>query len=175
MRKLIVAATLCGLLGSGTAIARKPAESGTPAQIKGLLACRALADPSQRLACFDRETASIDQALTTKNLVVVDRERANATRRSLFGFALPDFGGLFGDDEKDELKEIQSTVASARRNVEGGWMITLADGSVWSQTDYTPVALAPRKGDKIVVKRRALGSYTLAIGNQPGVRVRRVS
>jgi hypothetical protein len=173
MRYVLVAAAVCGMVGAGPAAARKPVETGTPGQIKGLLACRAITDAAQRLSCFDRETAGIDQALTAKNLVVVDREQANAARRSLFGFSLPSFGGLFGG-EQDEVKQLDSTVASARRNVEGGWTVTLADGSVWTQTDDTPVALAPRKGDKILVRRRALGSYTLAIGSQPGVKVRRI-
>ena len=173
MRYLMVAAAVCGLLAAGPASARKPVETGTPAQIKALLACRAMADPAQRLSCFDRETAGIDRALASKDLVVVDKQKASEARRSLFGFSVPSFGSLFGGDE-DEISQIDSTVASARRNVEGGWTVTLADGSVWSQTDDTPVALAPRKGDKITVRRRALGSYTLAIGKQPGVKVRRV-
>jgi hypothetical protein len=173
MRNLCFAAALCALLAAGPAIARKPVATGTPAQIKSLLACRAMTDAAQRLSCFDRESAGIDQALSAKSLVVVDREQADKTRRSLFGFNLPDFGGLFSDGA--DISEINSTVTRAQRNVEGGWMVTLADGSVWTQTDDTPVALAPRPGDKILVKRRALGSYTLAIGKQPGIKVRRVS
>jgi len=113
------------MLASGPAAARKPVQTGTPEQVKGLLACRGLTDSAQRLACFDRESAAMDQAITAKNLVVVDREQANAARRSLFGFSLPSFGGLLGGDE-DEVKQIDSTVASARRNVEGGWTVALA-------------------------------------------------
>jgi len=174
MRYLLVAVAICGLLASGPSAARKPVPTGTPEQIKGLLACRAIPDAAQRLSCFDRETAGIDQALTAKNLVVVDREQANAARRSLFGFSLPSFSGLFGGDE-DEVKQVDSSVASSRRNVEGGWTVTLADGSTWTQSDDTPLALAPRRGDKIVVRRRALGSYTMAVAGQPGVKVRRIS
>lgn len=173
MKKFVVAATVCGLLASGPLLARKPAQTGTPAQVKSLLACRAIADSAQRLACFDRETAGMDKALASKDLVVVDREEANAARRSLFGFSMPTFGGLFGGDE-DQVKELDSSITKVGRNPEGGWTLTLADGSVWTQSDDSMIVLAPRNGDKVLVRRRALGSYTLSVRGQPGVKVKRI-
>jgi hypothetical protein len=50
----------------------------------------------------------------------------------------------------------------------------LVDGSLWTQTDDTPVALPPRHGDKVIVKRGTLGSYFLRLGNQPGFKVKRI-
>ena len=66
--------------------------------------------------------------------MVIDKARANQAKRSLFGFSVPSFGGLFGGNE-DDIKQIESTVASVSRNAEGGWLLKLADGSVWSQID----------------------------------------
>jgi len=173
-RKIILAAAAGALLSTTVSAApRKPATTSTPAQIQRLLGCRALADAAQRLACFDRETSALDQAMARKDLVVIDRERATAARRSLFGFSVPSFGGLFGGDE-NEVKEIQSTVANVARNPEGGWTIKLADGSTWTQTDDSPIALRPERGQKIVVRRGTLGSFRLSINGQPGVRVKRI-
>jgi len=73
-----------------------------------------------------------------------------------------------------DLNQIEGTVAGVTQNADGGWIIKLADGSVWSQTDDTPVALDPRRGDKITVKRGALGSYFVKIGNQPGFKAKRI-
>lgn len=173
MRKTMVCAAACGLLMSGVAAARKAPDTGTPEQIRKLLACRAVADPAQRLACFDGASSGIDKALAARDLVVVDREGANAARRSLFGFSLPSFGGLLGGDD-DAIKEIESTLTALARNPEGGWTFKLADGSTWTQTDDVMLALAPRKGDKIKVKRRSLGSFTLTVNSQAGVRVKRI-
>ena len=53
-------------------------------------------------------------------------------------------------------------------------MVKLADGSTWSQTDSTTVAVAPRRGDKVVVKRGSLGAFFLRLNGQPGVRVKRI-
>ena len=173
-RKIILAAAAGALLSTTVSAApRKPATTSTPAQIQRLLGCRALADAAQRLACFDRETSALDQAMARKDLVVIDRERATAARRSLFGFSVPSFGGLFGGDE-NEVKEVQSTVAGVARNPEGGWTIKLADGSTWTQTDDSPIALRPERGQKIVVRRGTLGSFRLSINGQPGVRVKRI-
>jgi hypothetical protein len=153
---------------------RKPTTTGTPAQIQRLLGCRALSDAAQRLACFDRETSALDQAMARKDLVVIDRERATAAKRSLFGFSVPSFGGLLGGDGKDDVKEIQSTITGIGRNPEGGWSIKLADGSTWTQTDDTPIIMRPARGQKVVVRRGVLGSFRLSVNGQPGVKVKRI-
>ena len=56
---------------------------------------------------------------------------------------------------------------------EGGWVIKLADGSVWSQTDDWP-GLDARPGKKVVVKRGTLGSFWLSIAGQNGIKVKRI-
>lgn len=174
MTKILLAAAAATALAGSPAAAQKAGEATTPSQVQRLLACRSIADAGQRVQCYDREAAVIDQALTKKDLVVVDRATVNATRRSLFGFSVPNFGNLLGNDA-EEVKEIQSTVARAtNRGIALGWTVILADGSSWSQTDDSPIALAPRKGDKVVVRRGSLGSYNLSVAGQPAVKVRRI-
>lgn len=173
-RKIILVATAAALLSTpATAAQRRAATTETPAMVQRLLACRALADAAQRLACFDRETTALSQAVARRDVVVIDRQRVTAARRSLFGFSVPSFGGLFGGDE-NEVKEIQSTVAGVGRNPEGGLTIKLADGSTWSQTDDAPLALRPERGQKVVVRRGLLGSFRLSVGGQPGIKVKRI-
>ena len=164
---------LVALGASAPGLARERAEPGTPAQVERLLACRSVTDTTLRLACFDRETGAMAAAVASKDLVVVDRQRAAAARRSLFGFSVPNFGGLFGNSDKDAIKEIAGLVETAGRNGDGGWTIGLADGSIWTQSDSTTLGLAPRRGDKVTVQRGALGSYYLRVGRQPGIKVRR--
>jgi hypothetical protein len=173
MSKFPLFAGVCALVATATAAsAAPPVAVGTPAQVQRLMDCRALSEASQRLACFDRESASMATAIQTKNLVFVDREKARAAKRSLFGFSIPDFGGLFGGGD-DEVKQIDSTIRSAGHNAEGGLLITLADGSVWSQTDDYQ-GLDPRPGEKVTVKRGTLGSFWLSIPGQSGIKVKRV-
>ena len=51
----------------------------------------------------------------------------------------------------------------------------LADGSRWTQMDGKVLALSPRNGEKVVVKKGALGAYFLSVERQPGVKVKRIN
>jgi hypothetical protein len=168
----MIAAALV-LTATGAAGARAPVATGTPASVQALLACRSIADATQRLACYDRETGTVAQALSKKDLVVIDKARATAAKRSLFGFSVPDFGGIFGGDE-DQVKEISSTVTGFGHNADGGWIIKLADGSTWSQTDDAMLGLPPERGQKVVVHRGSFGAFFLRLNGQPGFKVKRV-
>lgn len=173
MRGFFVIMGAGAMVFASTAQAQRRVETGTPAQIQRLMACRAIASAEGRLACFDRETGAMEQAIASKDLVFIDREKARAASRSLFGFSIPNFGGLFGGDE-NEVKSIESTVTRSGRNVDGGWIFYLADGSVWTQTDDWPLGLPPEKGDKVVVSKGMLGSFRLRLNKQPEIKVKRI-
>lgn len=150
---------------------KRPAE--TPPQVNALLACRSVTGSAERLACYDRAAASIGDAVAKEELVVFDREGVRKTKRGLFGFSIPNLG-VFGDDDQTEIKQIEGTIASYGTNADGGYIFRLADGTRWSQMDDKVIAIPPRNGEKVIVKRGVLGSYMLAVGKQPGVKVRRV-
>ena len=169
---LILIAGMAATLATAAGARSTPA-TGTPAAVQSLLACQSITDAGQRLSCFDKAAQGLSDAMNKKELVVVDRARANEAKRSLFGFSIPNFGALFGSGD-EQVNQIESTVAAAFENGYEGWTIKLADGSTWQQTDGTAVALPPRRGDKVVVKRGTMGSYFLKLGSQPGIRARRV-
>ena len=173
MRNFVLIAGALATLVAGTAIAKGPVPAGPPPQMQKLLDCRSIQDSAQRLACYDREAATVDQAISKKDIVLIDKARATQAKRSLFGFSIPNFGGLFGGAE-DEVKEISSTVVSFVHNDYQGWTIKLADGSTWAQTDDYQLGLPPEKGEKVVVRRGMLGSFSLQLGSQPGFKVKRI-
>jgi hypothetical protein len=153
--------------------ARSTPNTGTPVAVQSLLACQSITDSGQRLSCFDKAARGFADAMSKKEVVVVDKARANDAKRSLFGFSVPNFSALFGGGD-DQVSQIESTVAGAIENGYEGWTVKLADGSTWQQTDGTPVALPPRRGDKVTVRRGTMGSYFLKLGSQPGFKARRV-
>ncbi|HVI04759.1 MAG TPA: hypothetical protein VM711_01525 [Sphingomicrobium sp.] len=159
------------VLESGAAAKSLP-PTAPPAAVQSLLSCRSIAEPTLRLSCYDKAAQGFAEAVTKREVVVIDKARANEARRSLFGFSIPNFGALLGGG--DEMSQIESTVQSVAQNAYGGWTITLADGSTWTQTDDTPVALPPEHGDKVVVKRGSLGSYFVKLGSQPGFKAKRI-
>jgi len=173
-RSVVIAlAAAAMLVAPARSQAQRTSPAAQPAQLQRLIACRAIPDTQRRLDCFDRETAALAQAVQRRDVVMIDRQRARAAQRQLFGFSVPDFGGLFGGTG-DEVKEIEALVASADFNRDGGWTIRLKDGSVWTQTDDTVVPLKPKAGEKVVIRRAALGSFFMRVGRQPGFRAKRI-
>jgi hypothetical protein len=173
MRKGLMTTAVLAAFVASSGQARPVPDTGTPQSVQQLIACRLIADSAQRLACYDRQAAVVDKAIASRDLVVIDKARATAAKRSLFGFSIPNFGGLFGGGEND-VKQIESTIATVSHNAEGGWLLKLADGSLWTQVDDAELGLSPERGEKVVVSRGSLGSFYIQIGKQPGYKVKRV-
>jgi hypothetical protein len=169
---LILIGGIAAVLGT-SAEARSNPPTGTPAAVQSLLACQSIADAGQRLSCFDKAAQGFADAMTKKEVVIVDKARANEAKRSLFGFSIPNFSSLLGAGD-EQLNQIESIVTAAFENGYEGWTVKLADGSTWQQTDSAPIAIPPRKGDKVIVKRGTLGSYFVKLGSQPGFKAKRV-
>lgn len=144
-----------------------------PAQVQELYNCRDIADSAARLACFDREVGELQAADTKRDITFADRETVKKTRRGLFGFTLPSLGLFGGDGDEDEIKSVETTVASSSQVDGGRYRIAMADGSVWVQIDDRRMALSPRPGQKIQIKTASLGSYFLSLEGRPAIRVRR--
>jgi hypothetical protein len=138
-----------------------------------LLACRANADPAQRLACFDRESAGLAEGIAKRDVVVMDREAVRSTKRTLFALSLPRINIL--DDGKDEVTTLEGVIERVSRNSDGGLFLFLQGGARWSQIDSKTVAVEPRPGDKVVIRKGALGSYVMSIDRMPGIKVRRIN
>jgi hypothetical protein len=172
MRKALMLGGVLAAVASA-AQARSIPNTGTPQSMQQLIACRSIGDSAQRLACYDRQAAVVSQALASKELVIIDKARATAAKRSLFGFSIPDFGGLFGGGDED-VKEIASTITKVSQDPYGAWVVTLADGSTWYQQDDSPLGLPPERGNKVVVHRGSFGAFFLRVAGQPGIRVKRV-
>jgi hypothetical protein len=163
-----------GAIAAPAAAAKPAAPPATPpAQVQKLLACRGLTDSVQRLACFDRETSAMADGIARRDLVVVDRELVRSTRRSLFGLTLPRIG-ILDDDQSTEVKQLDGVIAGVGRNSDGGYVFVLQDDGRWSQIDSNVIAVEPRPGDKVVIRRATMGSFMLSVDRQPAVRVKRI-
>jgi len=170
------------MIGSLAALMPLAATASTPSErnaiIRPLLDCRKVADASARLACFDRESATLDAADEKNEIAVLDKDAVRKTRRSLFGFSLPRlpfFDGK-GDDGKEEpeLQTIEATIASVRSLGYGKWQLVLDDGARWATTEAV-VGRQPEAGQMIEIKRGAIGSYMGKIDGRRAVRMQRVN
>lgn len=137
--------------------------------------CRGIPESATRLACYDQAADSLTRAIAAKQVVVLDRDDVRKTRRSLFGFTLPQlpfFGG--GNDEPPEAKEIKAKLASARELGYGKWRVRLEEGAVWETTEAVSGS-TPEAGQEVSIRKAALGSYFLKFGSTRAVRAKRVN
>lgn len=170
-------ALACALsFGPAPALAadKADAEVERPQILTDLVACKAIADPAERLACYDQRVASLDTATRNRDVIVADRETMKEARRGLFGLKLPSVR-LFGGGESEAVTEIEGVIKSASQNGFGKWEFVLEDGARWVQTDTKAIPRYPRPGFKIVIREAAMGSYLAKVDGQIAVRVKRVN
>lgn len=169
---LIVA--VAAMLSSSPAAGQRDAEPNTPPQaVVDLLACRALADPDTRLACFDTHAQTVEAQVVSREIVVTDREAIREARRGLFGFSLPKLRIFGDDDDEDRPQEITATIDSAW--IAGNRMrIRLADGAVWQQIGTDSPRRFPKQGMEAVIRRASMGTFFVRMDGQAGIRMMRV-
>ena len=153
------------------------AAQDAPAPIRGLAACRAIADDGQRLACFDREAAALVTSVEKKETVLLDKQEVRKTKRSLFGFSLPRlpfFGGGDKDDDKQEQEftQIEAPIKTVRNIGYGRFRFSLEEGALWETTEG--VNAFPKPGQTVVIKKGALGSYFIKFEGSRSVKGMRV-
>ncbi|GHH16448.1 hypothetical protein GCM10008023_20480 [Sphingomonas glacialis] len=158
--------------------AAQTTESRGEGLVSALAACRTAA-ADQRLACYEQASAALISARDRHEIRIVDREAVQRAKRSLFGFSLPHLN-LFGTGKEDpradsdtDVREITSTVTSARQAAYGLWAFGLAEGGEWQSTAESPT-FDPRKGDTVTIKAGMLGRYTAKIGKGRAVDVKRL-
>ena len=155
------------------AVAQPPSADAPPPAFQRAVACRAVADPQERLACYDREVAALAAAEAAREIRVVERQQIQRTRRSLFGLVLPDLNVFGGDDGDEGVSEINGTIRAVSQDAYGKYRFTLEDGARWRQIDSRELSAEPRVGQPIRIRRAAAGSFLANVNRQIAIRVRR--
>lgn len=177
VKRVVLVGAVVALAGAASAQDRPALDhKSAPQVVERLFDCREIADPTERLACFDREVAVVEQATKSDDLVMADREQLSEARKGLFGFSIPKLR-LFdrGSEEERALDQIEGVIASTRSSATGKLVVTLEDGARWAQTDDTPIPGSVRAGDRITIKRAAVGSFLGKIGTKRAFRVQRLN
>lgn len=145
--------------------------------VDAVAACRDIADPAARLACFDKAVTTLVAARERKDVVVLDRAEVQKTRRSLFGFTLPRirlFGGGNDDgDNSEDIKEINGSIVGVAQIAADRWQVTLDDETRWITTESAR-GFPPRPGESIRIRRAPFGSYDASFNKRRTIKVRRI-
>jgi hypothetical protein len=169
---------LVGFLGSAASHSDEP--------LARLLACRALADPTARLACFDRESGNLARppaasasgdAAAAQGAPPVSRSPAPGVSSSKENFGLP--GEVVSEKEvaagtrPPELKNIQARISAVSSTGTGFATFTLDNGQVWRE--ITPAGdLLAKPGQEVTVSLGLFHSYWLEAESGRGSKVTRL-
>jgi hypothetical protein len=163
--------------------------------LSGILACRGIADPAARLACFDRESAGLAAAPAAPAASApasAASAPAPASAAPASAGAAPavdataiskeNFGLSEGQVAKKEVaagkrpadvKDIQAHITAVSTTGTGFSVFTLDNGQVW--IEITPDGdLMAKPGDLVTLSRGVLNSYWLQNHNGRGAKVHRV-
>lgn len=153
----------------------------SPTVLQRVYDCQAISDGAARLACFDQQVTTLRNADNAHDIRVIARDEVRRTRRGLFGFSLPNIGGLFGDSDdnaadEDRVTEISSTVTGLTTGQAGRRVFVLENGQQWIQI-YENTGGDVAVGTPIVIRRTGglRGGYQASVAGQSSIRVRRVS
>lgn len=145
--------------------------------LDSFVACRAMADVTSRLTCYDRATEALEASIRSNDVRIVDRDDIHKARRSLFGLSVPALavlGDSAGESSRDAFTEITTTIDAVRSGRDGRVSVTLTgdDAAVWQATD--PVPFPPSAGAKIRIRKGAMGGFFMNVDGRSyrAIRVR---
>lgn len=160
---------LMGMAGTPAVTAQEARP--VPTIVQSIEKCRSISNGEARLACFDAAAAGLADAIGSKQVVVVEQKEITKTKRSLFGFRLPELG-IFGEDGSPENQQLLTTVRQAVLGKNGRWNITTAESAIWQTTEN--LKFQPKPGDELEIKSGALGSFFLKLRGKRAVRAIRI-
>ncbi len=182
MRPFMVASLPIALLFSGPAAIAQDAPASDSEQagyLERIKNCQTIENDAERLACFDTSVASMVSATESGEVQVLNQQDVEKTRRSLFGFNLPNlsiFGG--SDDDSKEAKQkrnlLETKITSVHYANSNEIFFVTEEGATWRISNAPKRLRTVEVGQTVVFKRAAMGSFFIRINGQTGVKGRRV-
>ncbi len=172
---------IAAILAFGTLASQAHAQTaGQTTVFEPFARCRTVPEAEARANCFDVAARALEAAVAAKDVTIVNRQDVRAARRSLFGFTLPRIG-LFGTNDRDQaggaapendredFKEIETTITSVRSVANGRLELRIAEGdALWMTTD--PMPFPPKPGRKVRIRKGTMGNYFIAVEGERSVR-----
>ncbi len=153
--------------------------------LDGIYACAAMEDSAARLACYDAAVAGLKQAQSAGEVGVVSREQIQKAEKDAFGLQRPALAELVEKPAPvaaaaPKAADVQSpdkvtlAIKQVSTGADGHYRFTMENGQVWRQTDETSLERLNDPGLTAEIRKAALGTFMMKIGNRRAIRVKRV-
>ena len=173
-RRIVATVVLIAMPAAVLAAERPPVAKSVAA----LQQCRSVADPAQRVACYDKAVDALTAGAASGDVVIVERTEVRRARKGLFGFAMPSLAFLSGrkdnaEDQADQSR-LETTIVSSRSLGYDKWRFTVEGGGVWETVESDSRFDDPRPGAKVLLEKGSLGSFYAKVGRGGRVQAKRV-
>ena len=148
---------LSGMLLSGAAFAQQ----GPVDKVK---ACAGVKDDAARLKCYDTAVPGLQSDIQVPVFRFPDPDPVAAPKPPSTSTIIP----------AETPDSITLAVTKIAPGADGKLRFTLSNGEVWRQTDSIQLKNLGNGPWKAEVRKAAMGSFMLKVGNKPAVRARRV-
>jgi len=162
---------ILAVLSSGFAVAATAQVSDADLkQLGQIRRCDAITKKSARYACYDRVNRQPAPAKSADRVPVKAAPPPPAQ----------DFGIESMTDRTHDrpapikTRQIVAKAVLASDSGIGHWTISLDNGTRWRMLERVHAFVPPRPGQSVRIRRFALGSFVMFVGQQPGVPVQRV-
>jgi hypothetical protein len=147
---------------------------------EALTECRQIEEITERVACYDK---IVDSHVSMDSS---DSVETSATPESAVPNAVPDAQSLFGTDDAEakrivettlaieQIDQIEAIVTGVQKSASKKLTVTLDNGQIWRQLDNQPMRI--KSGETVIVRKASLGSFLME--KQSGgrnIRVKRVN
>ncbi len=171
--RMLGAISVATLIGSALVAADpKGPEMVRPKAFDDVVACKSIAEPVARLACYDEKVAALDEAAKKEDIILTDKAAVKEAKRGLFGFDVPKIR-IFGNGE--DVEEIEAKVKSVSITRAGMILMMLEDGARWQQVDTKVLNREPRIGSVARIRKATMGSYLVSFDGGPAIRMKRLN
>jgi hypothetical protein len=160
------------------------------APLDKVYACAGVTDGAARLACFDAAVAGLRTATESGSAVVVERAQIEKAEKEAFGLATPSLTALAESaaasatpaastaakpaEKPKTLDSVTLAVKSIEKNADGSYRFVMENGQVWRQTDQLRLAGLGKGPWTADIRKAAMGTFMLKLGDRTAVRVRRL-
>lgn len=151
------------------------------APLQRVYACAGIEKADERLACYDAAVSGLKQAEATGGVAVVSREQIAEAEKKAFGLGPATIADVAksapaaaaAPAQPDPLDKVMVSITSFTKSPRGQLRFVMADGQVWEEIDAGLGRLSslPAPAE---IRKAALGSFLLKVGDRAAVRVRRV-
>jgi hypothetical protein len=142
--------------------------------LAALMACRALTDTTARLACFDRESASLDLKAASATAAATPHAPPLDSKQQ---FGLPERSvatqEIAAGTRAAEATTIEAHITQLSQGTNGRFTYALDNAQIWRQLGSTGDLLL-KTGDAVTISRGTLGSYWMQGAGKRGCKVARV-